>query len=39
MDRVPCATVKDKKILAVLQKQVERIIKKNKEVFDNLAKN
>jgi archaeosine-15-forming tRNA-guanine transglycosylase len=39
MDRGFCVKVEKKKTRVVLQKSVERIIKKNKEVFDNLAKN
>ena len=38
MDRGFCVEVKGKKARAILQKSVEQVIKKNKEVFDNLAK-
>jgi len=38
MERVFCANVKNPKTRAVLQKSVERTIKKNKKVFDKLAK-
>jgi hypothetical protein len=38
MSRFSCTDVATEKGKAALQKSVERIIKQNKKVFDNLAK-
>ncbi len=38
MERVFCGKVKSDKTRAVLQKSVERVIERNKKVFDKLAK-
>jgi len=38
MERVFWTDIKNEKTRAVLQKSVERIIKKNQKVFDKLAK-
>lgn len=38
MARVICTKDIDAKTLALLEKSVERVIKKNKKVFDKLAK-
>jgi hypothetical protein len=38
MDRVICTKAMDAKTLKVLEESVKRVVQKNREVFDELAK-
>jgi len=38
VERIFCIDVENQKNIAILQKSVERLIKKNQKVFDKLAK-
>ena len=38
MEKAICVDITDKKTRVVFQKSVERLVKRNKKVFDKLAK-